>query len=145
MKEPASRNKFAKRAEPAWDEDGRLITRLESELFHAEDREEGEDEDSEDGASEDGASEDVSERRVSAALDPDGTLTVSSFERDLRARRHGDRDEEEFHRRVVVAEHAVARLAYELVRDRFGNDWRGDEAFASFCAERDIPFDDDQS
>ena len=141
MKEPASRNTSAKcAAEPAWDEDGRLIRRVESELFHAEDREAGEDEDNEDEAS-----EDVSERRVSAALDPDGTLTVSSFERDLRARLHGDRDEEEFHRRVVVPEHAIARLAYELVRDRFRNDWRGDEAFASFCTERDIPFDDDQS
>lgn len=141
MKEPASRNKSAKRAaEPAWGEDGRLPGLLESELFRAEDREEGWDEDTEDGAG-----EDVIERRVSAALDPDGTLAVASLERDLRARLHGDRDEEECHPRVVVPAHVVARLAYELVRDRFGNDWHGKEAFASFCAERDILFDDDQS
>lgn len=130
-KKPAA-TKAIKRA---WDEDGRLTSRLEAQLFHAEDRDEGEDDDG----------EVVSERTVSAALDPDGTLIVSSFERDLSTRIHGDGDEEEFRLSIAVPPHAVARLAYELVREKFGGEWSGEKDFAAFCADHDIPVDEDES
>ena len=58
---------------------------------------------------------------------------------------HGDRDEEEFRLSVTVQPHAVARLAYELVREKFGGEWNGEKDFAAFCADRDIPVEEDGS
>lgn len=131
-KKPAARKKSTDRP---WDEDGNLLRRMKERIFHAEDREEG-DEDT---------GHDVSERSVSIALDPDGRLMVEAFDRDLRARMHGDRDGEEVRATITVPAHAVGRLAYALACERFKGEWSGDEHFRTFCIANDIPFDDEES
>lgn len=131
-KKTATRKKLA---DKPYDEDGHLLRRMEEQIFHAEDREGG-DED---------AGEEVSERVVSIALETDGQLAIEAFERDLRPRMHGDRDEEEFRNTLTVPAHAVGRLAYALARDRFKGEWSGEDAFRTFCIANDIPFEDEES
>jgi hypothetical protein len=85
-------------------------------------------------------------RRVSVALEPGGLLTVEALERNVgRNIIHGDRDEEVFRRTVTLSPDAAARLAYELVRERFKGEWSAEETFMNFCAERDIPYDEEES
>jgi len=132
---PSKKAATKKPADKPYDEDGNLIRRMEEQIFHAEDRDEG-DEDT---------GEDVSERTVSIALETDGRLSMQAFERDSSPRMNGDRDEEEVRVAITVPTHAVGRLAYALARERFKGEWNGEKDFRTFCEANDIPFEDDES
>src|SRR5262245_18174977 len=75
-------------------------------------------------------------RVVKLQLQADGGVRIHAFDRGATAKLTFDRDEYEFW--VTVPAEAIARLAFELLRDRFTGRLQAVTEFRDFCKSREI-------
>ena len=75
-------------------------------------------------------------RIVQLQLQADGGVRIHAFDRGATAKLTFGRDEYEFW--VTVPPEAVARLAFELLRDRFTGRLQAVTEFRDFCKAREI-------
>ncbi len=75
-------------------------------------------------------------RTVQLQLQADGAIRLHAYDRGATAKLTFDRDEYEFW--VTVPAEAVARLAFELLRDRFTGRLQAVTEFRDFCKAREI-------
>jgi hypothetical protein len=75
-------------------------------------------------------------RVVKLQLQADGGVRIHAFDRGATAKLTFDRDEYEFW--VTVPPEAIARLAFELLRDRFTGRLQAVTEFRDFCKSREI-------
>ena len=75
-------------------------------------------------------------RRVQLQLQADGALRLHAYDRGATARLTFDRDEYEFW--VTVPADAVARLAFELLRDKFAGRLQAVTELRDYCKSREI-------
>lgn len=75
-------------------------------------------------------------RTVQLQLQADGAIRLHAYDRGATAKLTFDRDEYEFW--VTVPAEAVARLAFELLRDRFTGRLQAVTKFRDFCKAREI-------
>ena len=82
------------------------------------------------------AVEGAESRTVQLQLQADGALRLHAYDRGATARLTFGRDEYEFW--VTVPPEAVARLAFELLRDKFTGRLQAVTEFRDFCKAREI-------
>ena len=82
------------------------------------------------------AVEGAESRTVQLQLQADGALRLHAYDRGATARLTFGRDEYEFW--VTVPPDAVARLAFELLRDKFTGRLQAVTEFRDFCKSREI-------
>ncbi len=70
-------------------------------------------------------------------LKSDGAIELSGQDIGPTVREFFDHDDYEY--MVAVSSSAVAKLAFELLKDRFTGNLRAVEALRAFCNERQIP------
>lgn len=75
-------------------------------------------------------------RAVHLQLQADGALRLHAYDRGVTAKLTFGRDEYEFW--VTVPAEAVARLAFELLRDKFTGRLQAVTEFRDFCKAREI-------
>ena len=75
-------------------------------------------------------------RTVRLQLQADGALRLHAYDKGATARLTFDRDEYEFW--VTIPPDAVARLAFELLREKFAGRLQAVTEFRDFCKEREI-------
>lgn len=75
-------------------------------------------------------------RTVRLQLQADGAIRVHAYDKGATARLTFDRDEYEFW--VTVPPDAVARLAFELLRDKYAGRLQAVTEFRDFCKSREI-------
>ena len=75
-------------------------------------------------------------RTVQLQLQADGGVRLHAYDRGATARLTFGRDEYEFW--VTVPPEAVARLAFELLRDKFTGRTQAVTEFRDFCKSREI-------
>jgi hypothetical protein len=75
-------------------------------------------------------------RTVQLQLQADGGVRLHAYDRGATARPTFGRDEYEFW--VTVPAEAVARLAFELLRDKFTGRLQAVTEFRDFCKSREI-------
>jgi hypothetical protein len=75
-------------------------------------------------------------RTVHLQLQADGALRLHAYDRGATARLTFGREEYEFW--VTVPPEAVARLAFELLRDKFEGRLQAVTEFRDFCKSREI-------
>ena len=82
------------------------------------------------------AVEGAESRTVQLQLQADGALRLHAYDHGATARLTFGRDEYEFW--VTVPPDAVARLAFELLRDKFTGRLQAVTEFRDFCKSREI-------
>ena len=75
-------------------------------------------------------------RTVRLQLQADGAVRLHAYDKGATARLTFDRDEYEFW--VTVPPEAVARLAFELMRDKYAGSLQAVTEFRDFCKSREI-------
>jgi hypothetical protein len=75
-------------------------------------------------------------RTVHLQLQADGAIRLHAYDRGATAKLTFNRDEYEFW--VTVPVEAVARLAFELLRDKFAGRLQAVTEFRDFCKSREI-------
>ena len=75
-------------------------------------------------------------RSVQLQLQADGAVRLHAYDKGATAKLTFDRDEYEFW--VTVPAEAVARLAFELMRDKFSGRLQAVTEFRDFCQSREI-------
>jgi hypothetical protein len=82
------------------------------------------------------ATDGAESRKVHLQLQADGGVRLHAYDRGATAKLTFDRDEYEF--AVTVPPEAVARLAFELLRDKFAGRLQAVTEFRDFCKSREI-------
>ncbi|MFZ0571465.1 MAG: hypothetical protein ACLPJW_20210 [Rhodomicrobium sp.] len=75
-------------------------------------------------------------RDVRLRLDSDGAIVIEAQDMGPTVKQIWDHDDYEFS--VTVPASSVARLAFELLKEKFAGNLRAVDAFRAFCEERGI-------
>jgi hypothetical protein len=115
------------------DIDGRLLQRLKREIFHDDDSEYVDNPDDE-----------ISSRRIVLHVDVDSSVGLHVVEDAARSHLDGSSTLSGSYVKLTVPPQTVARLAFELLYDRFIGREGADKEFAEFCRSRQIVVSRDQ-
>ncbi len=76
-------------------------------------------------------------RSIRLSIESTGALKIDAHDMGPNVQQFWDHDDYEFS--VTVPPAAVARLAFELLKEKFAGNLRAVDAFKSFCEEHEVP------